>query len=534
MHDRIRKVAQRNENISGNALIKNGKFFVSPRNSEDTFKVLFARLAAAGAGRPVSESGFPEGPWTPDSLMEAICSIEDNEKGINLRIVQLWFQDNDNGIGHENIKWLARIFGCDDPEATSLWQAELTAAKERLARKRRAAKKKQTTDPLEEKSVRTSVLPDQIRGFSLARRSEAFFSGSPLDLPSCIFAGAVALGLSSYFLGIHSVTYGDTGASLKQVGFIWAPNWTILFMVFLPLFCAFVIELIHFWKNEGRLTFLPEGDRERSVIDWSRRIKGSSLTYWSVFVICVGFAGLFQWIGVRFASLTSGGGDYAIDWGTLALVRPDVISVPQALGFTGLAYLYMCLCFYLFFVGLILLYTLAYDLWDIARYSEHASEKDTHDVSLRVMRGIFRCTLLGIMVATCMKLQTFYLTSGGTSLPRWLVDDMLSALGGSEVTNPENTLSRPTHYTSLLVTLASCTPFLYGSITIGLGSSFHRAWVKMTAIISLLTISYLMIGAFTGFSILLFFGMVIAVYGLIDPDLGKRTAGGRKGDLIVP
>ena len=113
------------------------------------------------------------------------------------------------------------------------------------------------------------------------------------------------------------------------------------------------------------------------------------------------------------------------------------------------------------------------------------------------------------------------------------MDDILSALGGSEVTNPENTLSRPTHYTSLLVTLASCIPFLYGSIRIGFDSSFHRAWVKMTSIISLLTISYLMIGAFTGFSILLFFGIMIAVYGLFDPDLGKRTAGGRKGDQIV-
>lgn len=532
-HDKECKTTKENEKKSCNILNMNGKYFVAPQRSRDNFKRLFARLAAEGAGRPLDLHGFPDGPWTPETLTQAICDLSGNNKGIDLRTVQLWFQANDNGIGADNIRWLAQIFGCRDPEATSLWQAELTAAKERLKSQRRAAKKKQATDPPEEKSAKTIVLPEKIRGFSLARRSEAIFSGSPLDLPSCIFAGAVALGLSSYFLGIHSVTYGDTGASLKQVGFIWAPNWTILFMVFLPLFCAFVIELIHFWKNEGRLTFLPEGDRERSGIDWSRRIKGSSLTYWSVFVMCVGFAGLFQWIGVRFTSLTSGGGDYAIDWGTLALVRPDVISVPQALGFTGLAYLYMCLCFYLFFVGLILLYTLAYDLWDIARHSEHASEKETHDVSLRVMRGIFRCTLLGIMVATCMKLQSFYLTSSGTSFPRWLVDDILSVLGGSEVTNPENTLSRPTHYTSLLVTLASCIPFLYGSIRIGFDSSFHRAWVKMTSIISLLTISYLMIGAFTGFSILLFFGIMIAVYGLFDPDLGKRTAGGRKGDQIV-
>jgi hypothetical protein len=35
------------------------------------------------------------------------------------------------------------------------------------------------------------------------------------------------------------------------------------------------------------------------------------------------------------------------------------------IAFTGFAYLYMCLCFYLLFVGLILLYTLVHDLWEI-------------------------------------------------------------------------------------------------------------------------------------------------------------------------
>ena len=60
-----------------------------------------------------------------------------------------------------------------------------------------------------------------------------------------------------------------------------------------------------------------------------------------------------------------GSGNYATDWGSLAIVRPEVISVPMAVVFTGCAYLYMCLCFYLFFVGLILLHTVAHDLWKI-------------------------------------------------------------------------------------------------------------------------------------------------------------------------
>ena len=482
-------------------MVKNGKYFVAPQHFDGNFKDVFQQLAAAGAGRPVDRDGFPSGPWTPDLLAEAISQIDANTVGIDLRTVQLWFQDNNRGISSDNIRWLARIFGCGDLEATSAWQTELSASNTRLIADRRkmrvAATQQQTTDL---GHVETTSLPDQKKPTSLSLKSEAIFSaGSPLNLPSTIFAGAAALGYISYLIGVHSALYDRSDGITKQIGFIWAPNWTFLFMVFLPLFCAFVIDLLVFWKNEGRLTFLKEAERTSSAGDWARRITGSSYTYWSVFLICIGFAGLFQWIGVRFVSLSSGGGDYAIDWGTLALVRPDVISVPQALAFTGFAYLYMCICFYLLFAGLILLYTLAYDLWDIASHSDVASEEDTHEVSLRVMRGIFRCTLLGIMVATCMKLQSFYLTSSGTSILRWLVEDMLSVLKGSEQLNPENTFRRLTHYTSLLVTLATCTPFFFGSVRIGLGSSFHEASVKMMAIVTLLTIGYLIIGG-TGVS----------------------------------
>lgn len=89
---------------------------------------LFARLASAGAGRPVDPHGFPDGPWTPETLANAISSIEANRNGIELRTVQVWFQDNDNGISSENLKWLARILGCNDPEAASEWQTELLLA----------------------------------------------------------------------------------------------------------------------------------------------------------------------------------------------------------------------------------------------------------------------------------------------------------------------------------------------------------------------------------------------------------------------
>ncbi|WP_425516107.1 RcgA family putative transporter [Rhizobium laguerreae] len=349
---------------------KNGKLFLPPPKDGSDFKELFKQSAAAGAGRPLGSDGFPAGPWTPELLAEAISHIDSNRTGVDLRTVQLWFQENEKGISTTNIRWLARVFGCDDPVATSEWQMELSAAQSRLTAKRRGLKKAGSSPAAEVPNLARNVVDEEMespaklerdteanqpsRRFNLARRSEALFSrGSTLDLPASVFAGATALGFLSYIVGIHNATYNRADGLVKQVGFLWAPNWTFLFMVFLPLFFAFVIELLLFWKNEGRLRIVAAGNRLESDAAWARNVDASSYTYWAVFIVCVLFAGVFQWIGVCLVPLVKGGGNYAIDWGKLALVRPEVISVPMEIVFTAFAYLYMCLCFYLFFVGLI-------------------------------------------------------------------------------------------------------------------------------------------------------------------------------------
>jgi hypothetical protein len=522
----------------------NGKYFIPPPRDGSNFKELFKRLATAGAGRPVVDDGFPPGPWTPDLLTEAISQIDTNLSGIDVRTVQLWFQDNEKGIGADNIHWLARIFGCDDPAATSEWQVELSAAQSRLTAKRRNMRKRAGFDAPEALDIERSPSDDdeikppakmaedngaqgQVRRLSLAMKSEAIFSrGSPLDLPASVFAGAVALGFISYLTGVHNVTYGRVDGLIKQVGFLWAPNWTLLFMVFMPLFFAFVVELLVFWKDEGRLQLLPKGDQMSGDDGWTRSVEASSYTYWAVFLICLAFAGLFQWIGVRLIPLMDGADNYATDWGSLALVRPEIISVPVAIAFTGLAYLYMCICFYLFFVGLILLYTLAHDLWKIGKASKLRQEIDhqheVNEVGLRVMGGIFRCTVLGILIAMCMKLQSFYLTSNAESIVAWLLGDLLSVLNGPDEVWDGNNYSMPNHYTSLLIAMAACVVFLYGSIRLGVGSQFQRPLGKMSTAVILIAVSYLLIGALPGFSILLSVGVLVALYGLFDPGFGTR------------
>ncbi|MFU0505368.1 RcgA family putative transporter [Pseudaminobacter sp. NGMCC 1.201702] len=524
-------------------MFRNGKLFLPPPRDGSDFKGLFKRLAAAGAGRPSGKDGFPAGPWTPELLAEAISQIDSNRIGVDLRTVQLWFQENEKGISAANIRWLARVFGCDDPVATSEWQMELSAAQSRLTAKRREWKRAGSGVALAVPDMtRTATFDDGSespaelardndakgprRRFSLARKSETFFShGSPLNLPASVFSGVTALGFLSYMTGIHNVTYGRADGVVKQVGFLWAANWTFVFMLFLPLFFAFVTELVTFWKDEGRPKLVAHGDKMESDDAWARNVEASSYSYWAVFLICVMFAGLFQWIGVSLIPLIKGGGNYATDWGSLAIVRPEVISVPVAVVFTGLAYLYMCLCFYLFFVGLMLLHTVVDDLWRIGEASKGQPEVDyqseLNEASVKVMRWVFRCTVLGILIAIVMKLQSSYLASNGKNIVSWLIGDMSSAL--YERGNESNRFiyRMPTHYSSLLIVISTCVVFLYGSIRLGVDRRFCMPMWRMSAVIAVLVAGYLLIDASAGFSILLGVGVLLAVYGLFDPGLGR-------------
>ncbi len=527
-------------------MFKNGKLFLRPPRDGSDFKELFKRLAAAGAGRRLGDDGFPAGPWTPELLAEAISQIDSNRIGVDLRTVQLWFQENEKGISTANIRWLARVFGCDDPVATSEWQMELSAAQSRLTARRRESKKEAVTIALTSPDAAlTSAFDDGTgspaklerdtdarrpgRRFRLARRSEALFSrGSPLNLPASVFAGVIALGFLSYITGIHNVTYTRADGVVKQVGFLWAANWMFVFMVFLPLFFAFVSELVTFWKDEGRSKLAGHGHRKDSDDAWARHVEASSYSYWAVFLICVMFAGVFQWIGVCLIPLLNGGGEYATDWGTIAIVRPEIISAPVAIVFTGLAYLYMCLCFYLFFAGLILLYTVVDDFWRIGEASKDRPEVDykseMNEAGFRVMRWIFRCTVLGILIATVMKLQSSYLASNGVNIVAWLVGDLSSAWYEHDDASNGFSYRLPTQFSSLVIVISTCFVFLYGAIRLGVGSRLHLPLWKMSAVVALLVASYLLIGAFAGFSILLGAGVLFAIYGLFDPWFGQWHA----------
>ncbi len=526
-------------------MIKRGKFFLPPPRDGSDFKDLFHRLASAGAGRPADKDGIPEGPWTPDLLAEAISQIDSNGLGVDLRTVQLWFQDNQKGISATNIRWLARVFGCGDAEATSAWQAELSAAQARLVARRR--KKRGSVEPAMRDTATgldTGISGDgrvaaaeiveggqdtrRQRRFSLAGATEALFGGSLLNLPSAVFAGAVALGFSSYFLGIHNVKAVAPNGFTKQVGFIWAPNWTVLFLVFMPLFFGFVADLLFHWKTEWRAKIVAADERTKSADAWARKLEASSFTFWAVFLLCVPFAGVLQWVVVRLLPLLEGRSHHAMDWGSLAITHPEIVSVPAEIAFTGVAYLYMCLCFYLFFAGLILLYTVAHDLWQhqVAQdpQGKFESQTEASKVGVRVMFAIFRCTILAVSVAISMKVESAYLATSGANIVSWLASDMASVFTPISGVDKFTRYSAPNDFSSLVLVLATLFVFIYGLFRIEVGDQFQRRLQLMAATVALLVACYVLIGAFVGFSILLGVGWLVATYALINPRPWRGTA----------
>ncbi len=482
----------------------------------------------------------------PETLANAISSIEANRNGVELRTVQVWFQDNDNGISSENLRWLARIFGCGDPEAASEWQTELSAARSRLDARRRekrvakdapdtSAPELEMSSPTDESrpeiELSLATRPDgaarPTKRSGLVQATEAVFVRSPLNLPATVFAGAVALQFTSYFLGIHEVTFEAPDGLTKQVGFLWAPNWTFLFLAFMPLFFGATAELLSFWKETGRPKVSKGEALSESHRDWSRNLDASSYTFWAVFLICLLFAGVFQWISVRLLPLLRGGGDFAIDWGSLAIVSPEIISVPEAMAFTGFAYLYMCISFYLFFAALILLYCVAQDFGNIQTTNPSDDDAANNDafrvVGARVMLAIFRCAILAIFVAVCMKLQSAYLISSGNNIVRWLMNDMWAVVSSGNRPQSLGEYSAPNHFTSLLIVIASNFVFLHGvsRVTGGVRANDRLGMMVMT--IGLLSTAYLLIGAFAGFSVLLLTAVLLATYALYDPTFGLRA-----------
>ncbi len=511
--------------------------------------MLFARLAAEGAGRPVDQHGFADGPWTPESLADAISSLEGNEKGIELRAVQVWFQDNDNGIGNDNIKWLARIFGCDDPEETSRWQAEIRASKDRLTAERRQRHGKSSPPNTDERTtgktiggdatetelgtnppISARIPDDSASGIDLALRTETMFSGpNSLSMPITIWGGLGVLWFIAFSLGVHSVTYSPEAGIDKQVGLMWSPGWSIGEPVSLPIYLILISALARNWNNKDRSTLIASKGAQ-SIQTWPQKVRSFGASFWAILLICFGLIFLIQWIGVYFIPLQNNSADVVmIDWMLLALVRPEVISPTNAIWVSFLGFLYSGLIYWFLFSGSLLLYMHSSDYAEICKYQAPGSEVQDVDQSfqlgMKIIECVFRCTVLGILVALSIKINAAYLVTDADSISGWLLNDAAIALSASSERWSWINGSPSPFYTSFLLLFLLC--FVFGACLMLVKSGIDKnsvfsqearhakgVWFRMCFVLVVLSAGYILIGQFYGFSILLSFSVIIALTSL--------------------
>ncbi len=525
--------AKRNETDVCNDLEKNGKFFVSPLQDDLNFKELFQHMVSAGAGRPVDGEGIPDGPWTANNLAEAILQVDPARAGIDLRTVQNWFQDNHKGISSNNIHLLARVVGCNDPDATSEWQVVLNLAQSKLVSARR--KKRTTQEDLTQRlspshSPRDDHAKPNDQQFSLPRVSDALFSTSPLNLPAALWAGWVVLGFLTFIMGVHSVTYSPLEGLDKQVGLFWAPNWTLLVIVLLPMFLVVVTRLLVFWKKDARPKLTSGYGGKGTHDSWLRKVESFSVSHWAILLVCFGIVFALQWSGVHLRALLKGdAGVLMVDWNLVAISRPEIISRQSAVFLSMLAFLFTSVEAFLYLTGLLFLYSLASDFHELGHQQEFQTcetfQCDAREIGTKLMSGIYRSVIIGILMITCIKLQTSYLLSDAQSIVDLLVGDALFALGMSHVETGwlgQRSLANFTSFALLFTTstiFATC--FFQFYRVLGPTRSSNVPWWPMVGVVVLLVINCLLIGQFSGFSILLTVGVLVAIYSLYDPMFGR-------------
>ncbi|WP_162946880.1 RcgA family putative transporter [Ruegeria sp. EL01] len=549
--------------------MKNNKsnIVLPPANGSD-FKELFKYATDIGVGLPMGGDGLPIGTWTPQTLAAALSEIEANKTGVDLRAVQHWFENNDKGISAPSINLLARVFGGGDTEATTAWRSELTAGQRRLMAKRKASKSKTkrqskeavVEDPTLAKprpadAIPVGEFPEQsfvqtdtsgISGVqhhpkTLAERCEQILSGAAsMNLLIVYWLVFCGLGLMNYVFDTLSVTYSPFEGLDKQVGFIWAPTLTVLPLVALPAFIYYVSELTTYWKRVGRSKCILQGvtstDSQGSAA-WYAKVNDFKFSFWAIALFCLLFVFGFQWAGIYLPAYLSGDANSVqIDRYLVALVRPEVISIEEAMVLSFVGYFYTASYIAVFMFGLLFFVIIVLDFQDICTTLDVEGNKiegrQIQKEGQKVVWGGFRVVVFALWLATLVKLQITYLSSDSSDFLSWVRIDMMGAFDATSLRNGLLENSSISHFTTFMMMAVTVSVFIFGVLRIR--SSFERLAVynriqqskrdylalsEMLGVIALLSISLVLVGRFTGFSIVVGISAIASLHVLSGPKL---------------
>lgn len=267
-----------------------------------------------------------------------------------------------------------------------------------------------------------------------------------IDKLTLVGAVGIALTISfllclfSFFIKIGIYVYNPDIPN-KEVGFLSAPNWTIVYMVLFPLYLAFFSTIISsikaFFNNsvaypELRVITGPGGvavDAETVAGAWDIQLKRLSILVLVLFLGVTVSSGL-QWFYACFEPFWKArhgvpdflGGE-VWDWSTVPYQRKTQATPEATVIFTGIAYFYMALAL---FIYLAILAYCAYFASFISRLAD-----DTDRLRL-VIRGteptnflaefftyVYTLAFLGLCAGYFMRLQASYLSSDRTTIVRY-------------------------------------------------------------------------------------------------------------------
>ena len=520
------------------ALIVNGKLFVEPPSDVKDFKVLFLQLMAAGAGRPVDDSGFSLGAWTPELLATAISSFDRNPSGVELRTVQHWFQDNDKGVSGDNLRWLSRVFGCDDPDKSAIWQTHLTTTYAKFAADRRRMRR----DVVKERSKKHAYVGRKADGptknnFSkfVARR---FGADELFGLLVFLWAGCSALLFLSFVLGTHDIVYEPVVGVMKQVGLFYSPNWLIDKLLWLPLITFFVGGLVTLWSGTLRPGILELADASEDIESWDDRLGRYALSFWGISVVCLCIVFLMQWYGGYALPLMSNDvGVRVVDWLLVAIVRPDVVSTDVAVWVSLFANFLSGVGYWFCFSGLLLLYIVCVDLKELCvRVAKNQVEPDCKRVDKTandVLSVVFACAVFSLLISIGIKVVAIYLMTDTSNLFSWLFMDFIGLFVGSGYDwtwfdkTPTGSITGFFMMFIPVFVFFLCMSQVYGALT-GTAVEERKAaipfmlWLWWSVLIFSLVVNFWLIGRYHGFTGFLLISICVSLFTVFK----NRHAGG--------
>ena len=206
----------------------------------------------------------------------------------------------------------------------------------------------------------------------------------------------------------------------------------------------------------------------------------------------------------------------------------------MVLSFVG--YLYTASYIAVFMFGLLFFVIIVLDFQDICTTLDVEGNKiegrQIQKEGQKVVWGGFRVVVFALWLATLVKLQITYLSSDSSDFLSWVRIDMMGAFDATSLRNGLLENSSISHFTTFMMMAVTVSVFIFGVLRIR--SSFERLAVynriqqskrdylalsEMLGVIALLSISLVLVGRFTGFSIVVGISAIASLHVLSGPKL---------------